>query len=279
MDGREGLSPRWQRDNRILAAIGVGLGVSLALLYALLLRARELSPTALTNRVLLFVLFYFVVLLILVLLFVLGRNAVHLLVDARRGVFGSRFRVRIVLTHVGLALLPIALLLLPVTGLLQRSVEFWFEPPVAETVRSGRAVSDLVREREAERERRTTARLSAALAGAPRSEEQATALLSEARSASALDLVEWHPYGRAGAEPLAVSSPRWPVREVGGIGAEWAASRGWSWNTLRPPRTRGASKSKTSPFSTSSSASPRTSARKRSIIATSSPSGDAAAWR
>lgn len=223
MEGRAVLRPRWQRDNRILVAIGAGLGGALAVLYALFLKARELSPSALTNRVLLFVLFYIVVLLILVLLFVLGRNAVRLLLEARRGVFGSRFRVRIVLTHVGLALLPIALLLLPVTGLLQRSVEFWFEPPVAETVRAGKAVVELVRNRSGTRERRTAERLAPTLQGSARDDGQTVALLAEARRESELDFLEWIPEGPGAGSSLAVSSARWPVREVSGVGQEWAA--------------------------------------------------------
>src|SRR5258706_2143378 len=134
---------RWSRDNRILAAIAAGLGAALTGLYALFLKTRTLAPAAAANRVVLFVLFYIVVLLILVLLFVLIRSTVKLLLETRRGVFGSRFRVRVVATHVGLALLPIALLVLPTTGLLQESVERWFREPVSETVHAGQAVSDL----------------------------------------------------------------------------------------------------------------------------------------
>ncbi len=211
----------WTRDNRILVAIGLALGVSLTALYALALRARSLSPAAATNRVLLFVLFYIVVLLILVLVFVLGRNAVHLLVDARSGVFGSRFRLRIVGTYVGLALLPIALLMLPTTGLLQRSVETWFQPAVAETARAGQAVSDLLRERAAALETRTGERLAGPLAAA-RTDVERLAALSAARESSGLDLLEWRPDGAPdGASPVAVSSPRWPVRQVNDPGPGW----------------------------------------------------------
>ena len=122
----------WARDNRVLIGIGLLLGAALAGIYALVLRSRALAAPAATNRVLLFVLTYIVVVLILALLFVIGRSAVRLLLDARRGVFGSRFQVRSVLTNVGLALLPIALLILPTTGLLQRSVDVWFAPPVTQ---------------------------------------------------------------------------------------------------------------------------------------------------
>lgn len=210
---------RWSRDNRILAAIAVAVGLLLTGLYALVLRARDLTPTAVTNRVVLFVLFYIVVVLILALLFVLARNAVKLVIDSRRGVFGSRFRVRVVASHVGLALLPIALLLLPTTGLLQRTVETWFRPPVRETVHAGRQVADLVRQRAAALEVRVAERMAPRLVPTA-SDAEVLALLSAERESSGLDLVEWR---RDGERAIAVSSPRWPVRDVNDPGPEWLA--------------------------------------------------------
>ena len=75
---------RWARDNRILAAIALALGTALAGGYALVLRTRDLSPIAATNRVLLFVLFYIVVVLILALVFVLVRSTAKLVLESRR---------------------------------------------------------------------------------------------------------------------------------------------------------------------------------------------------
>jgi len=214
----------WARDNRVLIGIGLLLGLVLAGIYALVLRARALAPPAATNRVLLFVLTYIVVVLILALLLVIGRSVVRLLLDSRRGVFGSRFRVRVVLTHVGLALLPIALLILPTTGLLQRSVDVWFEPPVTGTIAAGREVVELVRQRAAERERRVGERLAASLREA-RGDAARLAILSAAREESGLDYVELRPEeAGARAVPLAVSAPRWPLRDVPEPSAEWVSS-------------------------------------------------------
>jgi two-component system nitrogen regulation sensor histidine kinase NtrY len=227
---------RWARDNRILVAIALALGAALAGGYALVLRTRNLAPVAATNRVLLFVLFYIVVVLILALLFVLVRSAAKLVVESRRGVFGSRFRVRVVASYVGLALLPIALLVLPTTGLLQKSVERWFAPPVEETVRAGREVADLVRARAAALERRTAERLAPRLAAA--SEGGLVALLSFAREESGVDLIEWR---RPGRPAVAVSAPRWPLRDVNDPGADWLAdarARGLS-RRLGPTRDGG----------------------------------------
>jgi len=227
---------RWARDNRILVAIGLALGAALASGYALVLRTRNLAPVAATNPVLLFVLFYIVVVLILALVFVLVRSTAKLVVESRRGVFGSRFRVRVVASYVGLALLPIILLVLPTTGLLQKSVERWFAPPVEETVRAGREVADLVRARSAALERRTAERLAPRLAGA--SDSGLVALLSAAREESGVDLIEWR---RPGRPPVAVTAPRWPLRDVNDPGADWLAdakARGLS-RRLEPTRDGG----------------------------------------
>ena len=207
---------RWARDNRILVAIALALGAALAGGYAVVLRMRDLSPIAATNRVLLFVLFYIVVVLILALLFVLVRSMAKLILESRRGVFGSRFQVRVVASYVGLALLPITLLVLPTTGLLQKSVERWFAPPVEETVRAGREVADVFRARSAALERRTAERLAPRLAAA--SESGILPLLSAAREESGVDLIEWR---RPGRPPVAVSATRWPLRDVHEPGAEW----------------------------------------------------------
>jgi two-component system nitrogen regulation sensor histidine kinase NtrY len=227
---------RWARDNRILFAIALALGAALSGGYALVLRTRNLAPVAATNRVLLFVLFYIVVVLILALVFVLVRSTAKLVVESRRGVFGSRFRVRVVASYVGLALLPITLLVLPTTGLLQKSVERWFAPPVEETVRAGRDVADLVRARAAALERRTAERLVPRLASV--SEGGLVALLSAAREESGVDLIEWR---RPGRPAVAVSATRWPLRDVNDPGADWLAdakARGLS-RRLEPTRDGG----------------------------------------
>lgn len=226
----------WARDNRILVAIGLALGGALAGGYALVLRTRNLAPVAATNRVLLFVLFYIVVVLILALVFVLVRSMAKLVLESRRGVFGSRFRVRVVASYVGLALLPIALLVLPTTGLLQKSVERWFAPPVEETVRAGREVADLVRARAAAIERRTAERLGPRLATV--SDSGLLPILSAAREESGVDIIEWR---RPGRPTVAVSAARWPLRDVNEPGAEWledAKARGLS-RRLEPTRDGG----------------------------------------
>ena len=98
-------------------------------LFYLIQRGRDLPSALVTNRVLLFVLWYVNVLLILVILFVLLRNIVKLLVERRHRVLGSTFKFKLVATYVGLSLIPVLLLFAIATELLQGSMDRWFNTP------------------------------------------------------------------------------------------------------------------------------------------------------
>ena len=95
------LSEAWSRhhrENRFLVGAFVFLMVLSVGAFYLLQRAKDSSPEELTNRVLLFVLWYLDISLILILSFILLRNLIRLAVDRRSGVLGSRFRTKLILT-------------------------------------------------------------------------------------------------------------------------------------------------------------------------------------
>jgi two-component system nitrogen regulation sensor histidine kinase NtrY len=137
---------RYHRENRFLIAAFLFLmGLSVGAFY-LLQRAQETSPEELTNRVLLFVLWYLDISLILILSFILLRNVVRLAVERREGVLGSRFRTKLVLTYAGLTFVPVILIFLIATNLLQGSIDRWFSAPVEAILRGGAEVTVQVRE-------------------------------------------------------------------------------------------------------------------------------------
>lgn len=137
---------RYHRENRFLLAGFLALMVLSAAAFYLLQRTQEASPEELTNRLLLFILWYLDVSLILVLTFILVRNLVKLLAERRRGILGSRFRTKLVLTYVALTFVPVIFIFLIATNILQRSIDQWFSSPVEETLRTGTAVTVQVRE-------------------------------------------------------------------------------------------------------------------------------------
>jgi two-component system nitrogen regulation sensor histidine kinase NtrY len=137
---------RYHRENRFLVGAFVFLMVLAVGAFYLLQRAQESTPEELTNRVLLFVLWYLDISLILILSFILLRNVVRLVVERRAGVLGSRFRTKLVFTYVGLTFVPVILIFLIATNLLQGSIDRWFSAPVETILRGGAEVTVQLRE-------------------------------------------------------------------------------------------------------------------------------------
>jgi two-component system nitrogen regulation sensor histidine kinase NtrY len=130
--------------------IGAWLGLLLLLsaaLFYLAERGRDLPAALVTNRVLLFVLWYANVVLILVVVFVLLRNLIKLLVERRHRVLGSTFKFKLVATYIGLSLIPVLLLFALATELLQGSIDRWFNTPVAPVLERGNAVAQALYDR------------------------------------------------------------------------------------------------------------------------------------
>src|SRR5262245_40771300 len=104
----------------VLATTGRVLAAFVAL-EVLLRKSRDFSPDFLAS-VLLYGLTVVNLTLILVLLFVLGRNLVRVVLDRRRGVLGARLRMQLVLVFLLMAAAPSLLLIVVVSGLIQQPV-------------------------------------------------------------------------------------------------------------------------------------------------------------
>ena len=142
---------RHRRENRFLFGAFVVLMTLATGAFYLLQRAQSVSPDELTNRLLLFILWYLDISLILILLFVLIRNVFKLVLEWRSGILGGRFRTKLVLTYVGLTFVPVIFLFLIATNLLQRSIDQWFSSPVEEILMVGSEVTIEIRESVEER--------------------------------------------------------------------------------------------------------------------------------
>ncbi|MCG6962448.1 MAG: HAMP domain-containing protein [Acidobacteria bacterium] len=136
---------RYRRQNRFLVIAFLALMVLAAAAAYLVQRTQEASPRDLTNRLLLFVLWYWDISLIVVILFVLLRSIIRLALERRSGILGSRFRTKLVLTYVALTFIPVIFIFLIATNFLQRSIDRWFSAPVEEVLRGGAAVTEEAR--------------------------------------------------------------------------------------------------------------------------------------
>jgi two-component system nitrogen regulation sensor histidine kinase NtrY len=127
----------------VLAATAVALGV-FVLFEVLLRKSRDFSPDFLAS-VLLYALTVVNLTLILILLFVLGRNLVRVLMERRRGALGARFRLRLVLVFLLMAIVPSILLTAVGSDLIQQTVDRWFSVDVSRILSSSQALGTAYR--------------------------------------------------------------------------------------------------------------------------------------
>jgi two-component system nitrogen regulation sensor histidine kinase NtrY len=140
---------RYRKDPRVIVTVPLLVLAATSLVYYVVQRAKELSPEALSNRLLLFVLWNINVLLILGILFVLLRGIVKLVLDQRRGLIGSRFRTKLVVTYIATSLLPIILLFAVANDLLRVSIDRWFNTPVRKILQNGEAIAQMAQDQAA----------------------------------------------------------------------------------------------------------------------------------
>jgi len=137
---------RYGKENRFLLRVFVAVLLLSAGALFLFERTREATSQELTNRLLLFVLWYLDVSLILVLSFIIVRNLFKLLMERRAGILGARFRTKLILTYIGLTFVPVIFIFLIATNLLQHSIDRWFSSPVENILRGGRDFAVELRE-------------------------------------------------------------------------------------------------------------------------------------
>jgi len=134
---------RYRKDPRFIITAPLVVLTGTSLIYYAIERAKELSPEALSSQVLLFVLWNINVLLFLGILFVILRGIVKLVLERQRGIIGSRFRTKLVLTYVLSSLVPVILLFLVATDFLRVSIDRWFNTPVRTILQNAEAIAQM----------------------------------------------------------------------------------------------------------------------------------------
>ncbi|MBI2214382.1 MAG: HAMP domain-containing protein [Acidobacteria bacterium] len=199
----------YRKDPRFVITVPLLLFVATSLVYYLMLRARELSPEALTSRLLLFALWNINVILILGILFVLTRNVIKLVLERQRGVAGSRFRTKLVLTYLATALVPIGLLFFVATDLLRVSIDRWFNTPVRTILTNSESIAEQLQSEAIERSRRAATEVGEAVekGGADRID----AALRHVRATQGVDVAGVY---EAGVVLSLLADPRAPVHQM-----------------------------------------------------------------
>jgi two-component system, NtrC family, nitrogen regulation sensor histidine kinase NtrY len=129
------------RDNpRLILAGIVLLVVSLVAMITLADRSTQLNPDFL-SEVVLYALTMADATMLLVLAFVLARNVIKLVVERRRGLPFSRFRLKLVAAFLGLTILPSVLVLLVGGELIRKTTDRWFSQPVSDVLTSANEIA------------------------------------------------------------------------------------------------------------------------------------------
>jgi two-component system nitrogen regulation sensor histidine kinase NtrY len=133
------------RDNTRLILFATGAALLVLVGSEILLhKSQAFSPDFLA-AVLLYGLTVSNLTLLLVLLFVLGRNLVRVLMERRRKTLGARFRLRLVLVFVLMAVAPSLLIMVFGSDLIRQTVERWFNVDVERIVASSQALGTALR--------------------------------------------------------------------------------------------------------------------------------------
>ena len=130
---------RFQNNLRLVLAVTGGLLVLFLLAELLLRKSRDFQPDFLASA-LLYALTVLNLSLLLVLLFVLGRNLVRMLMEWRRGVFGARLRMQLLLVFLVMAIAPSMLILLVGSDLIRQTVDRWFNVDVERMLASSQTL-------------------------------------------------------------------------------------------------------------------------------------------
>jgi two-component system nitrogen regulation sensor histidine kinase NtrY len=137
---------RYRKDPRVIITLPLLVLAATSLVYYVVQQAKELSPEALSSQVLLFVLANINLLLIIGIVFVLLRGVVKLVLERKRGIIGSRFRTKLVVTYVATSLVPVILLFVVATDLLRVSIDRWFTTPVRTILRNGHIIAQMAQD-------------------------------------------------------------------------------------------------------------------------------------
>jgi two-component system nitrogen regulation sensor histidine kinase NtrY len=201
---------RYRKDPRFIVSVPLVVLAATSLIYYLTQQAKELSPEALSSRLLLFVMVNINLLLFVGILFVLLRGVVKMVLERQRGIIGSRFRTKLVVTYVATSLLPVIVLFVVATDLLRVSIDRWFATPVMTILRNSEAIAQMAQDQAAD-VAGGAAREIAANPGS-RDPERVDAVLAHVREFHQIDLAAVY---RDGILVKAQANPRAPIQEVG----------------------------------------------------------------
>ena len=123
---------RRRREWYIIASVAIAI-IILTYIESHIGGAGSSLPT--TTNVIVFGLINVNIILLILLVFLILRNFVKLIFERRSQIIGSRLRTRLIVTFVGLSIIPTFLLFFVVIGFINKSIEGWFGIKVEDSLR------------------------------------------------------------------------------------------------------------------------------------------------
>src|SRR3990167_2880584 len=123
---------RRRREWYIIASVAIAI-IILTYIESHIGGAGSSLPT--TTNVIVFGLINVNIILLILLVFLILRNFVKLIFERRSKIIGSRLRTRLIVTFVGLSIIPTFLLFFVVIGFINKSIEGWFGIKVEDSLR------------------------------------------------------------------------------------------------------------------------------------------------
>jgi two-component system nitrogen regulation sensor histidine kinase NtrY len=158
-------------------------------------------PTSFGTDAILILLANINLILLVLLVFLVGRNIFKLILDRRRGVMGAHLRTRLVVAFVATVLLPTTLLFLVAQSFVGNSIERWFNREVERALKGSLEVAHVYYKESAGRSLAFAQRIAEQVARAPtlldpRERRVLRAFLDARRGEYELDLVQVFARGR-----------------------------------------------------------------------------------
>jgi len=134
-------APRQRRRREALILAAAFTAAVLFIVYETRLPPFTSSQT-LSANIVFFLLINLNIVLIMLVVFLLGRNIVKLVIERRQRVLGSQLRTRLVAGFVGVAITPALLLFLVALGFTRSSIESWFSVQVENALEGSLDIAD-----------------------------------------------------------------------------------------------------------------------------------------
>lgn len=137
-----------KKKGRRLSILGILLLFFILIFIEIFLQgSKRLSIPFVLDSTISHLLFNVVFILIVIIIFVLGRNLIKLYLERRKGILGSHFKTQLMLFFIGFSIIPTILMFIFASDLISRNIETWFTSPIDEVMNNSKIIGEAIYKR------------------------------------------------------------------------------------------------------------------------------------